>query len=180
MNPPKTPQELANDAKAAYEAEEYAQAEAAFKAAQAAYTEAGDPLNAAEMANNLSVTLLKAGNPAAALQCIENTDQVFAQAGDLDRQAKALGNQATALDELKRYDEAMTRYQQSVEVFKQIGQNDMAALVLKRISNMQYRTHNRAAAMSTMLDALNLQSRLSLQDRILKGLMKIVSRLTAR
>lgn len=180
MTTPKNPQEYVNDAKAAYEAEEYAQAAAGFEAAQKAFEASGDLLNAAEMANNRSVTLLKSGDAAAALACLDNTDLVFAQAGDIERQAKAIGNQATALDELHRYDEALAKYQQSVDLFKQINQNDMAALVLKRISNMQYRTKRRAEAMSTMVDALNLQPKLSLQDRILKWLMKIVSRLSAR
>ncbi len=180
MTTPKDPQEYVNDAKAAYEAEEYTQAAAGFEAAQNAFEAAGDLLNAAEMANNRSVALLKSGDASAALACLENTDLVFAQAGDVERQAKAIGNQATALDELHRYDEALAKYQQSVELFKQINQNDMAALVLKRISNMQYRTKRRAEAMSTMVDALNLQPKLSLQDRILKWLMKIVSRLSAR
>lgn len=52
-------QELVNEAKAAYEAEEYVHAAEGFLAAQQAFENAGDLLNAAEMANNRSVTLLK-------------------------------------------------------------------------------------------------------------------------
>ncbi len=180
MTTPQNIEQLIAEAKAAYEAEEYSQAITGFEAAEQALKANGDLLNAAEMANNRSVALLKSSKPADALACIESTDQVFAQAGDPKRQAMALGNQATALEELGRTDDALAKYHQSVDIFKQIGESDMAALVLKRISSMQYRVKDRAAAMSTMVDALNLQSKLGLQDRILKWLLGIVGKMSAR
>ncbi len=173
-------QTLIKQAKEAYEAEEYLQAAQGFEAAAHASELSGDVLNAAEMQNNRSVALLKARNPEAALESARGTDLVFAQAGDLRRQGMALGNQAAALDDLRRDEESIATYQQSAALFEQAGEKDMRALVLRRVSALQYRQKNTPAALSTMLDALNCQTRLSLQDRILKGLLKIVARLSTR
>ena len=118
MTTPQNIEQLIAEAKAAYEAEEYSQAITGFEAAEQALKANGDLLNAAEMANNRSVALLKSSKPADALACIESTDQVFAQAGDPKRQAMALGNQATALEELGRTDDALAKYHQSVDIFK--------------------------------------------------------------
>ncbi len=173
-----TLQEQITQAKAAYEAEEFTQAAAAFKSAQTAYLQANDPLNAAEMANNCSVALLKAGNAQAALDAVLGTPEIFAQANDPRRQAMALGNQASALDDLKKYEEALSIYQQSASIFQQLGERDLHALVLKRISNMQFRNKRRAEAMSTMVDALNAQTRLDLKDRFLLWLLRLVGKLS--
>ncbi|HNZ13738.1 MAG TPA: hypothetical protein PLA25_11115 [Anaerolineaceae bacterium] len=173
-------QTLIKQAKEAYEAEEYLQAAQGFEAAAHASELSGDALNAAEMQNNRSVALLKARNPEAALEAARGTDLIFAQAGDLRRQGMALGNQAAALDDLRRDEESIAAYQQSAALFEQAGEKDMRALVLRRVSAIHYRQKNTPAALSTMLDALNCQTRLSLQDRILKGLLKIVARLSTR
>ncbi|HNT55061.1 MAG TPA: hypothetical protein PKG95_10145 [Anaerolineaceae bacterium] len=173
-------QTLIKQAQEAYEAEEYLQAAQGFEAAAHASELAGDALNAAEMQNNRSVALLKARNAAAALEAARGTELVFAQAGDLRRQAIAVGNQAAALDDLRQDEEAAAAYRESAALFEQAGEKDLRALVLRRISAILYRQKNTPAALSTMLDALNCQTRLSLQDRILKGLLKIVARLSTR
>ena len=94
------PKTLVDQGKQAFANKKYDEAASSFSEAASAYEALDDPLNAAEMKNNLSVALLQAGKAQEAYDAAAGTDEVFAQAGDLKRQAMAFGNQAAALDEL--------------------------------------------------------------------------------
>ena len=105
------PQQLAEQGKQAFEAKKFDQAASAFSEAASAYEALDDALNTAEMKNNLSVALLQTGQAQAAFDAATGTDEIFAQAGDVSRQAMAFGNQAAALEALKELDQiAYIRY----------------------------------------------------------------------
>lgn len=175
-----TPQELTSQAQAAYEAEEFQQAARLFGNAADAYKNASDDVLAAEAMNNQSVALLKAGDAAAALASAEGTDEVFALVGDQRRQAMALGNMAAALEDLKERERAMELYRRSAELFEKIGEPDLRALVLQRISSIQMQQGKRIEAMATMQEGLSQKKNLSLADRILKGLLRTIGKMTGR
>lgn len=171
---------LVKQAEKLYQSEKYAEAAALFAQAGQAFTEAGDTVRAAEMANNRSVALLQSGSKQAALEAAEGTDQVFARAGDVRRQAMALGNQAAALEALNRLDEAMTRYRQCSELLKQVGDNENRAAVLKTISALQIRTGHQLEALASMEVALDNTKKLGLRERFLKKLIDIPMRMLRR
>src|SRR5258707_14028655 len=104
------PQSLGEQGRQAFESNHWDQAADLFRAAAQGYAEARDVINSAEMRNNLSVTLLQAGKAKESLDATLGTQEVFAKAGDLKRQGMALGNQAAALDALKRPDDALLMY----------------------------------------------------------------------
>ena len=110
MTNPPTPQDIARTARISYEAGDYSKAANLFATASIAMRSSGDVLGSAEMDNNYSVALLKAGNAQAALSASQGTEIIFSQAGDLKRQAMALGNQAAALEALGKRKEALQLY----------------------------------------------------------------------
>ena len=59
-----SPQEIADQAKRTYQAGDYLQAAQEFAEAASAYADVGDALMSAEMKNNQSVALLRAGQAA--------------------------------------------------------------------------------------------------------------------
>jgi len=59
------------------------------------------------MQNNISVCLQMLGDARGALSAAEGTDKVFAEAQDKKQQAMALGNQASAYEDLKEFDKAL-------------------------------------------------------------------------
>lgn len=164
---------LSSQAEKAYRAGNYAEAAALYQNAVQYCTEAGDAVNAAEMSNNRSVALLQSGDAQSALDAAQGTDAVFARAGDLRRQGIALGNQAAALEAMDQLDEALNHYWQCADLLKQAGEKEYRALVLKSISSLQVRTGRQLEAVATMESALENQSKLSLQERFLKGLLRI-------
>jgi tetratricopeptide (TPR) repeat protein len=172
--------QMIEKAKAAYEAEDFEEAARWYDRAGSEYTLQEDHLNAAEMANNRSVCLLRSGNSQAALSASRGTEKVFAGAGDLRRQAMALGNQAAALEAMHRIDEAISLYQQSNDFLKQINDQDLRTFVLQSLSGLQLKRHQYLQALATMQAALEIKQKLTLRDRILKKLLQIVFSLLGR
>ncbi len=168
-----TPSSLAASAEKAYHAGQLPQAAALFEQAAGLYTAAGNPVKAAEMANSQSVVLLRSGDAQAALNACSGTDRIFAQAGEIQKQALALGNQAAALEALNRLDEALDLYRQSSDLLKQTGDQEHRAYVLKSISALQIRTGHQLEGLASMEAALENKKKLSLQERILKKIIHV-------
>lgn len=167
-------QQLAREAEQAYATEEFELSASKYEAAASEYAQGGDALMAAEMANNRSVALMRMGRAKEAYQAAQGTEQVFAAAGDLRRQAIALSNQASALEGLKQYTQALQVYRQSAELLKQISEQDMRSYVLKCMSMLQFRHGKRMEALALMRMALECSNKLSLRERVLKWLLGIV------
>jgi len=167
------PQELAKQAKSAYQSRQYLEAAQLFESAANLYTSLGDAINAAEMASNRSVSLLQAGDAKGALMALSGVEQVFEQAGDTRRQAVVVGNEAAALEAMNLIKPALEKYKHCSELLKQAGDTEARAVVLKTISQLQMRSGHQLEALATMDAALEQQKNLSLKERFLKKLLKI-------
>jgi tetratricopeptide (TPR) repeat protein len=132
-------QEIINQAKTAYQAGEYLQAAEGYERAAQAYSETGDALMAAEMQNNRSVALLRAKEPQASLEAAQGTDKVFAEAGDLRRAGMALANQASAMQALKRFDEAIDLFNRSADTLEKAGEGDLRLEVMQLLTLLYFR-----------------------------------------
>jgi tetratricopeptide (TPR) repeat protein len=172
-----SPQQLAQTGESQYQAGQYEEAASSFEKAAKSYLNISDPLMAAEMANNLSVALLRAGHSDKAYEACLGTDQIFAQAGDNRRRAIALGNQASALEALGQKEQALDLYQQCSDLLKQENLPELRSAVLKSISALQLRTGRQFEAMASMDAAINTKKHLSLRERFLQMLIKLPFRL---
>lgn len=132
-------QGIADQAKRAYQAGDFSPAAQAFAAAAAAYAEMGDALMSAEMQNNCSVALLRAKQAQAALEAAQGTEKVFAEAGDFRRQGMALANQASALEALKRFKDAIDCYERAGDALKKANEGDLYAEVMQLLSMLYLR-----------------------------------------
>jgi tetratricopeptide (TPR) repeat protein len=132
-------QELAEKAKAIYGTNDFVGAGAAFALAAQAYLAAEDALMAAEMKNNESVSLLRAGETDAALEAVQGTDQVFNAAGDYRRLGMAHANKASVLEAMKRHDDAISAYQEAGEALEKAGEDQMRVQVMQLLSALYMR-----------------------------------------
>ena len=165
------PDKLVKEAKSAYKKGEFLSAAQAFAAASQAYLSAGEVVRAAEMANNQSVALLKAGDGQAALACVENTPAIFDQAGELRLHAMALANQAAALEAVGRRAEAGDIYQQAAEQLASCGEDEMRLQVMQALSALQLRSGRAFDALASMQDGLSGVEKPSPKQRLLKKLL---------
>jgi tetratricopeptide (TPR) repeat protein len=134
-----SPQEIADQAKSIYLAGDFPAAVQAFAEAVSAYSEAGDLPMSAEMKNNMSVALLRNKQAEGALEAVLGTDAVFAEAGDPRRQGMALANQASSLQALKRYKEAIDLYVQAGKILESAGEVEFHLEVMQLLSSLYLR-----------------------------------------
>ena len=167
------PQQLADEGQAEYRKGEYLSAARLYKAAAEGFLASGNELVAAEMANNCSVAFLKGGNAEAALEAVMGTDIVFVNKGDILRQAMAIGNQAAALEKLKRLDEALSAYEKSAELLEDAGEFELRAYVLQSISSLHLRKGHYLEAYAKMLDGVMGLDKPDFKQRLLKSLMQV-------
>jgi tetratricopeptide (TPR) repeat protein len=160
-------------ARQAYDGEEFLEAAELFcQAAQ--LLQSDQPLEAGEALNNASVAYLRANKPQKALEKASGTEKLFHDAGDTRREAMAYGNLAAAYQERKDTVQALAYYQTSAELLKDIGEKDLRAYVLERISAIQLKQGKRIDALITMEAAIDSKSRLSFKDHLLRRLIRIV------
>jgi len=171
----KQPHEFAEEGKRAFAAGHYAEAARAFEEASRGFALGGDALNAAEQDNNRSVSRLKDKQPGPALEAAAGTDKIFEAAGDTRRQAMALGNQAAALEALKRFEEAIPLYERSAQLFDQTGEREMRSLVLKSVAAIRLKQGKLNQAGMDMLGSLGAAEKPTLLQRILKFLLRFKS-----
>jgi tetratricopeptide (TPR) repeat protein len=169
--------DYAEQGKKAYKAGDFQKAAALFLKAEEAYKSVKKPLLAAELANNRSVALLQAGDATNALAVCQETDKVFASAGDILREGLALGNQAAALKELGKKKESLKLFRQSAARLEKAGDKENLAIVHKTIAALEMESGDNLGAMSAMLDALRSTEKLTWRQKFLRWLFSLVSRL---
>ncbi len=167
------PEQLAEQGKQAFTAKQFDQAASFFAEAVAAYEALEDSLNAAEMKNNLSVALLQAGKAQAAYDAATGTDEIFAQAGDMKRQAMAYGNQAAALEALKKLDQALEAYEHSAALFAEAGETEMRSIVLQSAAALKLRRGKMVDSALSMIGSVESTQKPNLVQRFLRFLLRI-------
>jgi tetratricopeptide (TPR) repeat protein len=167
------PLQLAEQGKQAFSNQDYDQAADIFAQAVSAYEALEDATNAAEMKNNLSVALLQAEKAQAAYEAAAGTDEVFAQAGDINRQAMAFGNQAAALEALKRLDEALEAYERSAELFAEAGNGEMRSLVLQSAAAIKLRRGKMIDSALSMIGSVESTPKPNLLQKFLRFLIRL-------
>jgi tetratricopeptide (TPR) repeat protein len=169
-------QKLTENGKQAFQAGEYESAAAMFEISAQGYASLNDKVNAAEMKNDKSVALLKMGKAQAALDAALGTQEIFAHAGDLKRQGMAVGNQAAALEALKRFDEAFAAYEESARLFAEAGEGDLRSMALKAAAGIKLKRGKLADSAIKMIGSLEAKEKPTLFERILRFLLHFVQR----
>lgn len=167
------PNLLAEQGKKAFAAKNYDQAASFFTDAASAYETQKDALHAAEMKNNLSVALLQSGKAKAAYEAAAGTDEIFARAGDLERQAMAFGNQGAALEALKKLDQALEAYERSAALFGEAGETEMRSVVLQSAAAIKLRRGKMMDSALSMIGSVESTKKPTLLQRFLRFLIRI-------
>ncbi len=171
---------LIKQANQAYQQKKYIEAGQFFQQAAALFQQQEKPVDQAEMLNSASVAYLQAGNAQTAYDLVEGTDQTFKALNLIDKQGIALANQAAALDELGKTQEALQIFQEASDLLKQAGLKDHRAHVLKRISALQIKSGRQFEALGSMHSALENAEKLSGREKTLKRLTNWVMKMIQR
>jgi tetratricopeptide (TPR) repeat protein len=159
---------------AAYEEDRYEEAIDLFNSARDA-TE--DPLKSAELANSLSVILLKEDRNTEALDVVRETPQVFEAEGDISRQARATGNLAAALEACGELEEAERAYRQAADLFEMTEDEEEKMLTLNALSQLQLRQRRPFDAAATLQAGVPTGRASGFRTRLIQFLLRLPSRL---
>lgn len=151
-----------------YNRRKYDAAVAGFQSCLDFYNEQGDELLAAEMRNNISVALLGKKAAQEAYDIVKGTDEIFLKNADLKRQGMALANTAAALEALDRKEEALALYEQTLEIFKEIGEKELRVNILRRVSDLQLKPKRGFQAIASMEAAYDQLEKRSIKDSVFK------------
>jgi hypothetical protein len=165
------PEKLSKEAASAYRQRDYLAAARFYAAASHAYTAAGDAVHAAEMANNQSVALLKAGEAQAALECVAGTAGIFDQAGEKRLQAMATANYAAALEAAGQLAAAVPTYQQAADLLAACEEDELRLQAMQALSALQLRLGRPLEALASMQDGLAGVAKPSPKQRLIKHLL---------
>jgi tetratricopeptide (TPR) repeat protein len=166
------PEQLAKEGQRAYTRKEFRKAAQAFHAAASLYAEIGNNLAAAEQLNNASVAYLQSGDPSLALRTAAGTEETFAAADDIQRQAISLGNQAAALEALGELEDSVSLYEKSAELLKQCGDNELRVSVMQSLSAVQLRLGRQLEALASMQAGLENIPNPSIKQRLVKKILR--------
>lgn len=167
-----TIEQLKKEAESAYKTKDYTAAAQAYEAVADAYSHIDETVQAAEMRNNASVAYLQGKQAQKAFDAVEHTDQVFADAGELRKQAIALGNQAAALEALNQLEAAANKYQESSSLLKQIGDHELRATVMQALSGVQLRLGQQMDALVTMQAGLEEIEKPNFKQKLVKKILR--------
>ena len=173
MNKESKPERKEQEGKQQFRAGKYAAAAASYRSAAAGYQEGGEGLKAAEMRSNQSVALLQAGDVEGAWEVVRGIDQIFAEEGDIQRQAVTLSNQAAVLDGLGRRTEAAERYRRAGDLFAECGEGEKRRQVMQALSSLQLKSWKPLSALSSMANGLEGLQNPTFFQRILKKILNI-------
>ena len=166
-------EQIVRQAKSDFQSGSYKNAISGFSTARQFFLDQGDSLNAAEMANNLSVAYLQNKQTQEALKIVLGTDLVFEEAGETLKQAIALGNIGAALEAQKDLEGAGEAYQKSADLFDEAGEKDMRSTVLKSLSAIHIRQGKQLESIFAMQKSLEGQKKLTFRERFLKRFLKL-------
>ena len=147
-----------------------------FNACLDYYVASSDELAEAEMRNNIGVTYLGLKDPQKAYDTVAGTDEIFAIYADRKRQGMSLANTATALEGLDRKEEALAIYEQVLEIFKEVGEKDMRVTILRRVSDLQFKTRRQLQAVASMEAAYDQKENQSAKDSLFKSILTSIRR----
>lgn len=169
----KEPKQIEIEAQAVYQAEGYLEAAELFLAAATGFLAQGDNLAAAEMQNNACVSWIQVDEYQKAFDALDNSEQVFLDAGDPVRYAMALGNRAAAYEGLWRLEDAVQLYSESAEILRNEGKDTAYTQVMQSISAIQLRTGKSFEALASMQSAMDHVEKPGIRQRLIKRLLKL-------
>ncbi len=175
-----SPNELERLALKAFREGRYDEAIQTFTAARQAFLAESNDAKAAEMANNLSVVLLKAERPQEALEAATGTPDIFFQSGDQTLAAQAFGNLGSALEACGDLAGAERAYRQAADIFESLGDTEHHRYTMQSLSHLQLRLGRPLEALTSMQHGLDAQSRPGVRDRLLRWLLKLPNRFLGR
>lgn len=127
----------AKQALAAFNQQKFTQAAFLFSDAAVEYENENQPLLAAEMKNNQSVSLLQANQAQSALECLIGVVELFENSGDLHKAGLTHGNLAAAFEALNKYDLAADHCYKAADYLRDSNHREEYTMIMNMLVSIQ-------------------------------------------
>jgi tetratricopeptide (TPR) repeat protein len=166
------PKTLAANAVRLYQEGDFESAARVFGEAASAFQAENNALEAAEMKNNQSVAFLQGGDAQASYTAAHGTAEIFLAAEDFRRAGMARSNEATALENVGRWDEAVVIYRQAAGDLEKAGEDQLRATVMMAVAGIKLRKWKIMEALLAMYEGLSGVKHPTLKQKILLVLLR--------
>jgi tetratricopeptide (TPR) repeat protein len=153
---------------------------ARFEEAAASYAAAGDKTGEGEALNNIGVIRRLEREWPRAAEAFERAGALFAESGDPVRQAQVIGNLGDLYAYQGQAEEAARAYSDAAEKMAAAGDKEKQAQLLRALSLLRLRQRRLLEAMVIMGHSLDARPRLSIPQRVFRGLIHFMLSLMGR
>lgn len=167
------PKSLSENADGVYQEGDFENAARLYGEAASAFQTQGDPVAAAEMKNNQSVSFLQAKKAQLAYDAVAGTADVFAGAGDIRRQGIAFANEATALQALNLADKAIEKYLEAASAFKDADEDQLRASVMQTVAWIYLRRFKILEALNHTASSVAGLKKPTLKQKLIQLLLRL-------
>ncbi len=158
----------------------YEEAVQRFGQAQERFAAEGKELEAAEMLNNLGVVHRLMQQWTEAQAALEEAQAAFARLGDREREAQALGNLGGLLASRGERLRAQEYLRRAADVFAELKDHQRRGETLLALGTQMWKSGDRRSGMATYEAGLLALERPTMQQKTLRGLVRLRTRLLGR
>ncbi|MDT8306786.1 MAG: tetratricopeptide repeat protein [Anaerolineae bacterium] len=145
-----------------------------FEEAAASYAAAGNAVGAGEAHNNIGVVRRIEGDWEQAEAAFQRAAALFQEAGDPVREGQVLGNLGDLYAFRGEGEEAGRYYSDAAEMMAQAGDGEKQGQLLRALSLLRLRQRRILEAILLMRQSLDVRPRLSLPQRLFRGLINLM------
>jgi tetratricopeptide (TPR) repeat protein len=158
---------------------DYDRALAKFELSADAFAAVEDELGQAEMLNNIGVIHRLRGRPQAAVTVLDNAEKIFARLDEKNQLGQVLANLGDVHAANRDKAAAARCYSEAAATFAKDDDVEKQSQVLRALSLMRLRQGRWLGAMMHMEESLRVRPRISLPQRLFRGLLRFVLSLLA-
>jgi tetratricopeptide (TPR) repeat protein len=155
----------------------YEEAIAAFENAREAFAAEGNEVESAEMLNNLGVVYRMQQRWDEAIAALEQARETFVHLGDRNREAQALGNLGGLYASKREREKAKECLRQAADLFATSGDAQRQGETLLALGVQAWKTGDRGGGVATYQAGLDLLESPTVDQRALRGLLKVYNSL---
>jgi tetratricopeptide (TPR) repeat protein len=155
----------------------YEEAAERFGQAQELFAAEGKEVEAAEALNNLGVVYRLMHKWDQAQAALEEARSAFARLGDRDREAQALGNLGGLLSSQGDRLRAQEYLRRAAEIFAELEDTERQAETQMALGTQMWKAGDRQGGLAAYEAGLHLLPRPSAQQKAIRGLLKLRTRL---
>lgn len=173
------PKALQKEGLALFGSGRYEEALEKLDAAKERFAAEGDDNGQAETLNAIGVTHRQRRKPEEAVAALQEAGAIFMRLGEHNKRGQVVGNLADVFASMREQEKAARGYSDAAAIFGKEGDSGKQSQVLRALSLLRLRQGRLMVAMVHMEESLDVRPRISIPQRLFRGLLRFALRLVS-